>query len=335
MVMPNQLTLEIASGFADLALGNLVQEYPNHPGHVQIGPEDRGSHRHHHPIFFGCYDWHSAVHGYWLLAKVRRMFAALPQTRRIDEHFQRFITPDNSAAELAYFHLPHSRGFERPYGWAWLLMLCNELSKDAATAIFARHLAPLAELIRDRFVAFLNKAHLPMRVGTHGNIAFAMVLAHRYANDTGDAEFLDAMRNRARDWFGNDRDCQAWEPSLNDFLSPALSEARCMQQMLPGDEFQAWLRSFLPGLARREPVTLFQPAISPDRTDGQMAHLDGLNFSRAWCFKAIAQSFSSDDPTRSMLLETADEHIARSLPHISDDYMGGHWLGTFALLAME
>lgn len=333
--MPIELTTKIASEFAELALGNLLQEYPNHPGHMQTGPEDRKSHQEWHPIFFGCFDWHSAVHGYWLLARLNRRFADLPQRQRIIEHFQRFITPEKVAVELAYFQLPTCGGFERPYGWAWLLLLCHELRQNRSTAIFAQHLSPLAGLIRDRFVAFLAKAHLPMRVGTHGNIAFAMALALQYAVDLGDEEFVLAMKTRARDWFGNDRDCQAWEPSLNDFLSPALMEAQCMRLMLPTHEFQAWLSGFLPALSQQQPRTLFHPAVSPDRTDGQMAHLDGLNFSRAWCFKGIASSFPNEHPIRALLLRTADDHIAQSLPHISDHYMGGHWLATFALLAME
>jgi hypothetical protein len=333
---PSELPLETASEFAELALGNLVCEFPYQPAHVVSGPSDTATPRQWHPIFFGCFDWHSAVHGYWLLARLRRLFPDLPQRNAIAAHFCEFLTEENVTTEIAYFYRPESYYFERPYGWAWTLMLASELSRHDHTSgrKWRSNLQPLTELIRDRFLEFIVKAHLPNRVGTHHNIAFAIVLALEYAVLYEDLQLKEILVSKARRWFIADRQCQAWEPSLNDFLSPALIEAECMRRILPETEFANWLFQFLPELSKGQPAVLFDPVEPNDRTDGQMAHLDGLNVSRAWCLRGIASTFPADRAARDHLLRTADRHIQHSLPHITGHYAGEHWLATFALLAM-
>jgi hypothetical protein len=315
------LDLGTASRFARIALAHVEREYPNKLDHVLAGPEDAEGPRALHPIFYGSFDWHSCVHGYWLLARLRRLFPELPERAAIDELFDRQLTPENVAGELAYLARPMSRGFERPYGWAWLLMLATEHEA----------LAPLARAFAARFTDWLPRATYPIRAGTHANTAFAVTLALAYAEVADDA-LAKLLRDKARAWFSGDRDCQAWEPSGDDFLSPALMEAECMRRVLPPADFGPWLDAFLPRLAGREPQALFVPATVSDRTDGKIAHLDGLNLSRAWCFRGLARSASP--PFHATLVEAANEHLEASLRHVAGDYMGEHWLATFALLAL-
>jgi hypothetical protein len=329
-----ELSVAVGSDFAELALKNLLREFPNHPGHVFTGPADFQTPRQWHPIFFGCFDWHSAVHGYWLLARTYRLFPSLPQRLPIKNHFDQFVTRSNVETEISYFQ--RAPAFERPYGWAWLLMLCAELKRinTQQSQSWLGTLQPLANLIRDQFLDYFPKATYPNRVGTHGNIAFAMVLARQFSEQFADQNLQTAIDEKARQWFLNDRDCQVWEPSQNDFLSPALIEARCLLQVLPAADYQKWLGGFLPELASGQPAALFQPAVPSDRTDGQISHLDGLNFSRAWCLNAIAKSLEEIDPAKRLLQEAADLHINTSFPNITGHYAGEHWLATFALLAL-
>jgi hypothetical protein len=195
-------------------------------------------------------------------------------------------------------------------------------------------LRPLAQAFSDRFKAFLPIATYPVRAGAHTSTAFALALASAYAEASGDAELGVLLGETARRWYGGDRDCQAWEPSGDDFLSPALVEAECMRRLLPAPEFCDWLHGFLPRLAERSPATLFEPAIVSDRSDGKIAHLDGLNLSRAWCWRGIAAALPAADPVRALALEAADRHLEAGLPHVAGDYMGEHWLASFALLAL-
>lgn len=318
-----ELDLATASRFARIALGHVEREYPNKLDHVLDGPEDAKGPRALHPIFHGSFDWHSCVHGYWLLARLRRAFPELPERAAIERLFARQLTPENVAGELAYLARPSSRGFERPYGWAWLLMLAAELRIQGFGV-----LAPLADAFAARFTDWLPRATYPIRAGTHASSAFAVTLALSYA----DGPLASLLRDKARAWFANDRDCQAWEPSGDDFLSPALMEAECMRGVLPPDDFRPWLDAFLPRLGAREPRALFVPATVSDRSDGKIAHLDGLNLSRAWCFRGLAESVGPG--LRAALLAAADAHLAASLPHVAGDYMGEHWLATFALLAL-
>ncbi|WP_441460907.1 DUF2891 domain-containing protein [Burkholderia thailandensis] len=332
-----QLTPALASQLANLALGHLTREYPNKLTHSLAGPQDVRGPRALHPIFYGSYDWHSCVHGYWLVTRLLDRFADLPQAQRIVATVDAHFTAENVAGEAAYLNLPHNRGFERPYGWGWLLALSAQLASMTSDAgrRWAATLAPLTDIFVERFTEFLPKATYPLRVGTHFNTAFALSLALDFARRTGRAELEALIVDTARRWHLRDANCQAWEPSGDEFLSPALMEAELMRRVLPAAEFLAWFDAFLPSLAAREPATLFTPATVTDRTDGKIAHLDGLNLSRAWCQRSLARALPQGDPRRAALDDAADAHLASALEHVAGDYMGEHWLASFAVLALE
>jgi hypothetical protein len=335
--MTTQLTPAIASKFATLALSHLTREYPNKLTHSLAGPEDVRSPRDLHPIFYGSYDWHSCVHGYWLVLRLIDRYPQLPEAGRIAAVVDAHLTGAHVEGELAYLNLPHNRGFERPYGWAWLLALAAQLhamdGEDSAR--WARTLAPLTDAFVERFEEFLPKATYPLRVGTHFNTAFALSLALDFARTTGRSGLADAIVATAKRWHLHDRDCQAWEPSGDEFLSPSLMEAELMRRVLPVDEFLAWFDRFLPRLHQREPATLFVPATVTDRTDGKIAHLDGLNLSRAWCQRSLARALPQGDARSALLEQAAEAHLRTALPHVAGDYMGEHWLATFAVLALQ
>jgi hypothetical protein len=330
------LNQETASRFVRIALGHLTREYPNKLDHVLGGADDVRGPRALHPIFYGSFDWHSCVHGYWLMLRLYRTFPALPEAAKVRAVVDAHFTEENVATETAYVVRPSSRGFERTYGWAWLLELARELSLHTSDdgRRWRRALEPLAEAFASRFLEYLPRATYPIRAGTHANSAFAIALALGYARARGHAELERQLVAKAIDWFRADRDYPAWEPSGDDFLSPALMEAECMRRVLAPTELEPWLQRFLPRLVDRRPATLFLPATVSDRTDGKIAHLDGLNLSRAWCLRGLAQSLPAG-ALRDVLLEAAEEHVAASLPHVSGDYMGEHWLATFALLAVS
>ena len=336
--MNAHLTPAIASKFASLALAHLTREYPNKLTHSLDGPQDVQSPRALHPIFYGSYDWHSCVHGYWLVLRLIDRYPDLPEASRIaavvDEHF----TEENVAGELAYLNLAHNRGFERPYGWAWLLALADQLHSMTSlpeAGRWSKTLAPLTEAFVERFTEFLPKSTYPLRVGTHFNTAFALSLALDFARSTSHGALESLIVLTAERWYSNDAGCQAWEPSGDEFLSPALMEAELMRRVLPAGAFAGWFDRFLPDLAARKPETLFVPATVTDRTDGKIAHLDGLNLSRAWCQRSIARALPAGDIRVSLLKEAAELHLHTALEHIAGDYMGEHWLATFALLALE
>ena len=330
------LTSVTASKFAKLALAHVRREYPNKLDHVLHGPLDLKEPRLLHPVFFGSFDWHSCVHGYWLLATVLRLFPEVSEARGIETLFDAQITGAGIEAEVDYLDQPLRATFERPYGWAWLLMLSAELERHRTEHAkkWSRELAPLTAAFVDRFVAFLPKATYPTRVGTHFNSSFALALALEYAQVARHEQLRAQLAQKATEWYGADTDCQAWEPSGDDFLSSALMEAECMRRVLDTNDFSQWIDRFLPRLTAGQPRTLFQPAIVSDRSDGKIAHLDGLNLSRAWCWRALASSWPASDPRRSIALNAAETHLAASLPHVAGDYMGEHWLATFALLAL-
>jgi hypothetical protein len=327
-----RLTQDIADRFAALTLSHLGREYPYKMDLVLTGPHDARPPRDHHPIFHGSFDWHSCVHGWWQVMRLNRLFPDMEAAGAIRARADAMLVPDKVAGELAYLSRPMSAGFERPYGWAWALALHAELARHDAP--WADALAPLAQAFAARFHAFLPKLTYPLRVGTHYNIAFALTLALDWA-DGRDPALVALIRDRAIGWFGQDRACQAWEPGGDEFLSPALCEALLMSRLLPRAEFAGWFHAFLPHLAKCEPATLFTPATVSDRSDGKIAHLDGLNLSRAWCWRAIAVALGEGDPVAPIARDAAARHIAASLPHVAGDYMGEHWLATFALLALE
>ncbi|MBW8815905.1 MAG: DUF2891 domain-containing protein [Caulobacterales bacterium] len=324
---PDRLTPQLASQFARIALGHVAREYPNKLDHVLDGPADARGPRELHPIFFGSFDWHSCVHGYWLLASLLRLEPGTPEAPAIRALFDAAFTAEKVAAEVTYLARPSARGFERPYGWAWLLKLQAELLRHDAP--WAATQQPLANAFERRFLEFLPKATYPIRTGVHSSTAFALRLAADYPS----AALAAAARDRALTWYGQDRDANAWEPSLDDFLSPTLMTAALMAR-IDAEGFPAWFAAYLPRAADRTPASLFTPAVSPDRSDGKMAHLDGVNLSRAWCWREVAAALPSDHSVRAVAEGSAREHLAASLPHVAGDYMGEHWLASFALLAL-
>ncbi|MEO5817263.1 MAG: DUF2891 domain-containing protein [Gemmatimonadaceae bacterium] len=334
--MDSALTPETASRFARLALAHVEREYPSKLDHVLNDGDDLRSPRSLHPIFYGSFDWHSCVHGYWTLATVLRLQPGIAEATDIRALFNRQLTFVHVAAELAYLEQPLRGGFERPYGWAWLLMLSAELARHESTEgkFWSTTLKPLASEFVSRFTRHLPRATYPIRVGTQFNSAFAIALALEYADAMRDKRFGRLLRGRAVSWYSNDVDCQAWEPGGDDFLSSALIEAECMRRSLDSDLFSAWLARFLPRISARDPLTLFTPATVSDRSDGKIAHLDGLNLSRAWCWRSIARILGEDDPRRAVVLDAAATHVDASMPHVAGDHAGEHWLASFALLSI-
>jgi hypothetical protein len=336
MPASTSLTPPLGRKFAHVALSHITQEYPNKLDHVMNKRGDVKTPRELHPVFFGSFDWHSCVHGYWLLATLLRLFPEMREAKEIEALFDAQLTPAKVKTEVRYLGQPLRATFERPYGWAWLLMLSAELNRHGSKKgkRWSAAIAPLADAFAQRFLDFLPKATYPTRVGTHFNSAFAITLAMEYAEVAGSESLRKALVKKARAWYATDSDCQAWEPGGDDFLSSALMEAECMRRVLSTNDFTTWLDRFLPRLAVREPATLFTPAIVSDRSDGKIAHLDGLNLSRAWCWRSIAATWPASDARRGVALEAAETHFAASLPHVAGDYMGAHWLATFALLAL-
>ena len=329
----NTLDEATAETLARIALGHVGQEWPAKMDHVLEGPADLLGPAALHPAFHGSFDWHSCVHAHWMLARVLRRFPALPSAAAIRARFDQALTPANIDAECAYLARPSARGFERPYGWAWLLKLQAELDALPEPR-WGAALSPLAEAFAARFRAHLPRADYPIRTGMHTNTAFALTLAADWA-EAQDPALFALLAETAWRWHGEDRDCQAWEPSGEDFLSPALSEAACMARLLPESRFAPWRDRFLPWIGARRPATLFAPARVADRSDGRIVHLDGLNLARAWCWRILAGTLTGSDMRREIMEAAAAEHLAAALPHLDGHYMGAHWLASFAVLALD
>jgi hypothetical protein len=329
------LNSQQASAFARLALKGLSKEYPNKPEHVLSGLADVKAPLALHPAFYGSYDWHSSVHGHWMLVRLVRLFPDLKEAPEIRAVLSAHLTPENLKTEAEYFARKDSRSFERPYGWAWLLKLAQELNgwDDPDARRWAKNLRPLAEVIVTRYLEFFPKQTYPIRTGVHPNTAFGLSFAHDYARSVGDSKLIALVVERARFYFGADIDVPAgWEPGGADFFSPSLIEADLMRRVLPPAEFRGWLTRFLPGAALSEPRALFEPATVTDRTDPQLVHLDGLNLSRAWCMRSVAAALPAGDPARTALAESAARHAEAGLEHVaSGDYAGEHWLASFAV----
>jgi hypothetical protein len=324
-----------ASRFAQLALGGITREYPNKLDHVMNGPADVQAPQALHPSFYGSYDWHSAVHGHWMLVRLLEAFPDLPETVEIRRTLDADLSAANLGTEAAYLARPGSASFERMYGWAWLLKLAEELHgwDDPDGRRWAANLQPLADAIVARYLAFLPKQVYPIRRGVHPNTAFGMAFALDYARAVSRADLDSLLVERSRTYFGNDVNVPAaWEPDGDDFLSRSLVEADLMRRVLPPTEFARWFHAFLPDIGRGRPANLLQPAIVTDRSDPGLVHLDGLNLSRAWCMRAIARALPEDDPDRPVLLASAARHAEASLPYVeSGDYLGEHWLASFAV----
>ena len=340
--------------FAELALGCVRREYPNKLDHVLRDASQVKSPRELHPAFYGCYDWHSSVHGHWLLVHLLRARAAGPPEADIRAALGANLTAENIRVEDEYFRDPERAPYERPYGWAWLLKLREELYlwDDADASRWFDALRPLAETVTAKYLAFFPVQKYPVRVGTHFNSAFGLSFAWDYARTLsagGGAKSLDAgtleslgrleslVAERARAYFADDRDAPAaWEPGGDDFLSPSLIEADLMRRVLGREEFARWFDGFLPGLEEGRAANLLAPADVTDRSDPKIVHLDGLNLSRAWCMRSIASALPEDSPRRRVLARAAALHAEATLPHVaSGDYAGEHWLATFAVYMLS
>jgi hypothetical protein len=330
--------LRTAASFAAIALANVSREYPNKLDHVISDAAAVLPPRALHPAFYGSFDWHSSVHMHWLLARCRRLHPSLPGRAAIDGVCDRHFAPKTIAVEVAYLSEPHARAFERTYGWAWLLKLADELhqSDDAAAWRWSRSLTPLADAIVARYFDYLPRAQYPLRYGAHANSAFGLALALDYAKRTALTRLIELCEHKAREWFLGDREVPAtWEPSGADFLSPALMEADLMRRVLARDAYASWLAGFLPGFSAASPQALFAPVEVGDRSDGQIVHLDGLNFSRAWNLAGIASSLPGSDSRVEVARAAASRHVEAGMSGLeSGDYVGEHWLASFATLAL-
>jgi len=329
------LTQASASNFAQIALKCVQKTYPNQPGLILNGPEDVLAPAKAHPSFYGCYDWHSSVHGHWMLARVLRMFPSLPEAPQIKKALNENLSAKNLSVEAAYFSKPGTQAFERTYGWAWVLKLQEELNLGTSSEAkaWAANVKPLTGVLVGRYLDFLPKQVYPIRTGLHPNTAFGLAFALDYANSAGDAKLKDLLVARSNDYFANDTDYPAkLEPSGSDFLSPALAEADLMRRVLPADRFTAWFHAYLPSLPKGEPKNLLQIAIVSDRSDPQLGHLDGLNLSRAWCMRHIAAALPPGDAWRAAMEDAGHAHAVDALQHVATGhYEGEHWLGSFAV----
>jgi len=329
------LTQADASHFAALALKCVQKEYPNKPDHTINDGGDVRNPRAMHPAFYGCLDWHSTVHGHWMLVHLLRFFPNLPESKQIRAALNANLGEKNIAGEVAYLKQANRASFERTYGWAWLLKLAEELRglNDEDGRRWSRNLQPLADAFVEKYLAFLPKQNYPIRTGVHPNTAFGLAFALDYARAVGDKKLEPLIVERSRNYFGNDVNYPAgWEPGGEDFFSPALMEADLMRRVMNISEFARWFHRFLPGLASNQPKSLVQPAIVTDRTDPKLVHLDGLNLSRAWCMRSIAAALPQNDPARQILARSATAHANAALPFISSgNYEGEHWLASFAV----
>ncbi len=332
------LDASMVSRFSALALHCAQTEFPNKPGDVVTSSSDLSTPAQLHPAFYGCFDWHSSVHGHWMLVYLLRTRPELGGAAEIREALEANLTRAKLLREAAYFAEDENKSFERMYGWAWLLKLSSELRgfDDPQARRWAEALVPLEQIIVERILDFLPRQTYPIRIGTHTNTAFGMTFAWDFARQTDHEILSAALEQRARDYYFDDRDCPAaWEPGGADFLSPCLVEAELMARILSADAFSSWLEGFLPELATAAPEALLQPAEVSDRTDPQIVHLDGLNLSRAWAMYRIAAALAPEDPRGTVLRESAQRHLDATLPHItSGNYEGEHWLASFAVWAL-
>ncbi|WP_380160400.1 DUF2891 domain-containing protein [Kineococcus sp. R86509] len=325
----------LAGRLARTAVANVRREFPHAPGTELRGPGDLVRPRAAHPAFHGCYDWHSAVHTHWLL-----VFLLEHHPEEIDVEAVRAVLDDHLTAadlERETLALVTSPGFERPYGWAWLVTLSAQCRAwTGANPAWGSALRPAADAVADLVLDWLPRAGRPVRAGTHANSAFSLGLLLDAAPVLGRDDLADAVRATATDWFLPDRDAPlTWEPSGEDFLSPGLAEADLVRRLLPAEEFPPWLQGFWPGLAQGEPRTLLEPVAVPDRLDGRLGHLDGLNLSRAAALADLAAALDPTDSRRGVLSGAADVHLGRGLEALSaDGYASTHWLGTFAARAL-
>ena len=323
-----------ADRFARLALDCVHREYPNKISHVMTSDDDIAAPRDMTPVFYGCFDWHSSVHGHWLLARTLNTTPDSPLRQEMLDALATSFTAENVAGELAYYLAPDRAGFERPYGIAWFLQLIAELDQSDIDALKVHRetLRPLEEAIVARIEAWLPKLAYPVRLGTHNQTAFAFGLMLDYARAVGNTSLEAALVERIRGFHLNDVNCPlTYEPSGEDFLSPCLMEADLMRRVMTRDAYSSWLARFLPEIPTDGRADWLTPGVVLDASDGKLVHLDGVNLSRAWALEGIASALAPDDPRRQALLAAARVHADTGLAAVSDEhYSGSHWLASFA-----
>ncbi|MFO7889475.1 MAG: DUF2891 domain-containing protein [bacterium] len=328
-----QLSQENAYDFSQLALKCIQKEYPYKLGHVINSPEDIHIPKDMHPSFYGCFDWHSAVHGHWMLVKILKMYPDISNAKQIREAIDVNLRAENISQEVKYFQQQNRKSFERTYGWAWLLKLYTELKTwdDPQGRKWAENVLPLAQLISRRYVEFFPKQTYPIRRGVHANTAFGLSFALDYAEITKDKKMMNLLVKKAKEYYLFDKRYSAeWEPGGDDFLSPGLTEADLMRRILNTDQFSKWFDMFMPQV----PDNILNPATVTDRSDPKIVHLDGLNLSRAWCMFGIASVLSDRNLKKDILINAGLKHLETgSLNILSGNYEGEHWLASFAIYA--
>ncbi len=327
------LTLEQANKLASLPIHCINVEYPNKLNQTIGSGKDLKSPKELHPAFYGCFDWHSSVHGHWSLVALLKQFPNIDNAETIKAQLLQNISKENIEKEVQYFYGKYNKSYERTYGWAWLLKLAEELHtwNDETARVLEKNLQPLTDLIIGKYFEFLPKLKYPIRVGEHTNTAFGLTFAWDYANTTNNRELKLLVETRAKAFYLKDQNCPlSWEPSGFDFLSPCLQEAAIMKRVLSKELFDDWFGKFLPQL--KDVNFQFPVGEVSDRTDGKLVHLDGVNFSRAWALNKIIEGSSE----LNHLKRIANQHIEYSLPNlVGDSYEGGHWLGSFAIYALK
>lgn len=331
-----ELTLKGASHLASLPLKCITREFPNKTSHTSNTDSDHVLlPKELHPAFYGCFDWHSSVHGHWMLARLLKKFPSMPEAAAIRTTLSQNLSAENIRKEVNYFSMPLTSSWERTYGWAWILKLDEELFgwDDADAKKWREALQPLTQKIMELWLKFLPKQTYANRTGVHPNTAFGLVMALDYARKEKKTELEQAIVKSARQLFAGDKQAPvSWEPNGSDFLSPSLEEADLMRRVMNAKEFNTWFSNFI-SIQQLKHLSVL-PVVS-DRTDLQIVHLDGLCFSRSWCMRGIAAALPANDPRRKMLLKSAAEHLAASLPNVvSGSYGGEHWLASFAVYAL-
>ncbi len=328
-----RLTINGASHLAGLPLKCIQQEFPYKTGVVFSNAEFIKNPKTYHPVFYGCFDWHSSVHGHWMLVRLLKLYPNMPEAENIRNILRQQLTWHNIQGEMNIFKDKNNKSFERTYGWAWILQLQKELLEwnDALGKQLAANVQPLADMFSGLYRGYLDKLVYPVRVGEHSNLGFGLRLAWDYAVTKNDDSLKQSIRKAAIRFYKNDVNCPlTWEPGGSDFLSPCLEEADLMWRILPAEQYQSWLQKFLPSLFNTN--FKLEVGVVKDRSDGKLVHLDGLNFSRAWCLYGIAAHVNKN---KKRLTELANAHLKVALPHVaSGEYMGEHWLASFAVYAL-
>jgi hypothetical protein len=332
------LSADIASAFARIALANVVRKYPHRVDHVMVDADDLRAPEAMHPIFYGSFDWHSCVHNYWLLCFLYNRFPEMVECAAIETLFNDRLTQRNVEGEMEYFQKSTNVAFSRPYGWAWLLKLYSELASRPTVKhkAWTVSVEPFAEYLLKRLSEFVIHSSYPVRTGAHNNTAFAIVLAtDAKIGAFAEQSLFDGFGNSAKRWYFGDVGYHAYEPNEADFLSPCLVEAVCMLRVVSREEFITWFNKFLPSVGEGQPRALFEPVVVNCPDDPHAGHLNGLNLSRAWCWRLIASSLPSGYGGRELIVDSAQRHLDAAITFVQGNYMREHWLATFAALALS